>query len=96
MICPCFAMYYLVAFHFCNHLAEEEITDCLTLIVFLLALLIVFGALLFLTVPCVGLQCAIVQFPGHTYLYFEVSLKMICFLFLFKILFNYSLLSYTY
>ena len=29
MIGPCFAMRYLVAFHFCNHLAEEEIAGCL-------------------------------------------------------------------
>ena len=29
MIGPCFAMHYLVAFHFCNHLAEEEIAGCL-------------------------------------------------------------------
>ena len=51
MIGPCFAMHNLVAFHFCNHLAEEEIAGCFTLTVFLLALLIIFGALcLFLTV----------------------------------------------
>ena len=56
MISPCFAMLYLVAFYFCNHLAEEEITGCFTLIVFLLVLLIVFGALcLFLMVSWVGL-----------------------------------------
>ena len=67
---PCFAMYYIVTFHFCNHLAEEEIAGCFTLIVFLLELLIVFGALcLFLAVSWVGLQCVIVAFPGHTYLF---------------------------
>ena len=38
----------------------------LTISVFLLALLIVFGALcLFLTVTWDGLQCVIVAFPGH-------------------------------
>ena len=64
-------MHYLVAFPFCNHLAEEEIAGCFTLIVF--SLLSVFGALcLFLTVSWVGLQCVIVAFPGHTYLLFEV------------------------
>ena len=67
---PCFAMYYIVTFHFFNHLAEEEIAGCFTLIVFLLGLLIVFGALcLFLAVSWVGLQCVIVAFPGHTYLF---------------------------
>ena len=67
---PCFAMQYLVAFHFCNHLAEVEIAGCFTLIVLLLVLLIVFGAFcLFLTVSWVGLQYVIVAFPGHTYLY---------------------------
>ena len=61
-------MHYLVAFYFCNHLVGEEIAGCFTLIVFLLALLIVFGALcLFHTVSCVGLKCVIVAFPGHTY-----------------------------
>ena len=29
VIGPCFAMHYLVAFHFCNNLAEEEIAGCL-------------------------------------------------------------------
>ena len=69
MIGPCFAMHYLVAFYFCNHLVGEEIAGCFTLIVFLLELLIVFGALcLFLTVSWVGLKCVIVEFPGHTYI----------------------------
>ena len=36
VIGPCFAMHYLVAFHFCDILAEEEIAGCFTLIVFLL------------------------------------------------------------
>ena len=67
---PCFAMYYIVTFHLCNHLAEEEIAGCFTLFVFLLELLIFFGALcLFLAVSWVGLQCVIVAFPGHTYLF---------------------------
>ena len=47
-----------------------RIADCFTLSVFLLALFLVFGALcLFLTVSWVGLQCVIVAFPGHTYLF---------------------------
>ena len=29
VIGPCFAVHCLVAFHFCNHLAEVEITCCL-------------------------------------------------------------------
>ena len=71
VIGPCFAMYNLVAFQFCNHLAEEEIAGCFTFIVFLL--LSVFGAMcLFLMVSWVGLQCVIVAFPGHTFLLFEV------------------------
>ena len=37
VIGPCFAMFYLVALHFCNHLAEEEIAGSFTLIVFMLA-----------------------------------------------------------
>ena len=60
---PCFVMHYLVAFHFCNHLAEEEIAGRFSLNVFLLALFIVFGALcLFLTMPWVGMQCVFVAF----------------------------------
>ena len=73
MIGACFAMHYSVTFHFCNHLAKEEIAGSFTLIGFLLVLLIVFGALcLFLTMSWVGLQCVLVAFPGHTYLFFEV------------------------
>ena len=45
VIGSCVAMHYLVAFYFCNHLAEEEKAGCFILIVLLLALLIVFGAL---------------------------------------------------
>ena len=30
VIGPCFAMHYLVAFHFCDILAEEEIAGCFT------------------------------------------------------------------
>ena len=67
MIGPCFAMHFFVAFYFCNHLAQEEIAGCCTLIVFLLALLVVFSAL-----SRAGLQCVTVAFPGHTNLCFEV------------------------
>ena len=67
----CFAMNYLVAFQFCNHLAKEGIAGCFTFIVF--SLFSVFGALcLFITVSWVGLQCVIVAFPGHTFFLFEV------------------------
>ena len=69
----CYAL--LSGFHFCNHLAEEEMAGYFTLIVFLLALLIVFCALcLFLTVSWIGLHFVIVAFPGHAYLFFEVHL----------------------
>ena len=71
MISPCYAMHFLVTFYFCNHLAKEAIAGCFTLIVFLLALLIVCGALcLFLTVSWAGLQCVIEAFPGHTFFNF--------------------------
>ena len=70
MIGPCLAMHYVVPFHFCNHLAEAEIAGCFTLIVFLLALLIVFGYLcLFLTVSWVGLQCVIVALLSYLFNY---------------------------
>ena len=47
-----------------------KITGCLTLIVFLLALFLAFGALcLFLTVSLFELQCINVAFPGHTYFF---------------------------
>ena len=60
MIGHCFALHNLVAFQFCNHLAEEEIAGCFTFIALLL--LSFFGALcLFLTVSWVGLQCVIVK-----------------------------------
>ena len=87
-------MHYLVAIHFCDHLAKEEIAGCFTFIVFLL--LSVFGALcLFLTVSYVGMQCEIVAFLVHTYLllrYFTHDF------FLFFISFTFvslSLLFYT-
>ena len=67
---------------------QGRIADCFTLIVFLLALFLVFGALcLFLTVSWVGLQCVIVAFPGHTYLFLG-TLHMFVFSFLFNLL-NY-------
>ena len=92
---PCFAMHYLVAFHFCDHLAKEEITGCFTFIVFLL--LSVFGALcLCLTVSYVGMQCAIVAFLVHTYLLFEVHYTCLFFLFLISFTFvSLSLLFHT-
>ena len=69
MIGPC------TAFHSGLSLSQSygrgRIAGCFTLIVFLLALFLVFGALcLFLTVSCIGLQCYFVlAFPGHTYLF---------------------------
>ena len=46
------------------------LSGCFTLIIFLLALSLVHGALcLFLTVSWIGLQCVIVAFSGHTYLF---------------------------
>ena len=84
-------MYYLVAFYFCNHLAEEKIAGCFPLIVFLLALLIVVSALcLFLTVSWIGLQCVIVTFPGHTYLFVEVHNTCCCFFSLSYFIIHYS------
>ena len=75
MIGLCFAMHYLVAFQFCNHLVKEEIAGYFTFIVFLL--LSVFGALcLFLTVSLVGLQCVIMAFPGHTFFYFSYFITL--------------------
>ena len=97
VIGPCNDMHYLVAFHFCNNLAEKEINGCFTLTVFLLALLIVFGAqYLFLTVSWVGLQCVnFVAFPGHTYLFLRYNTHDCFFSFLFHLPYYHNHYSLT-
>ena len=88
----CYAL--LSVLSFCNHLAEEEIASCFTLIAFLL--LSVIGALcLFLMVSWVWLQCVIVSFPGHTYLIFEVNYTRLVFSFLFHLPYNRNHYSFT-
>ena len=64
MIGPCFAMHYLVAFHFCNHLAEiyfkhllASSVDCLWCYVSLPHGVVGWAAV------C---SCG---FPGHTYIF---------------------------
>ena len=65
---PCYAL--LSGLSLLQLSGPGRIAGCFTLIVFLLALFLVFGALcLFLTVSWVGLQCVSVAFPGHTYLF---------------------------
>ena len=69
VIGPCYALLSGL-----SHMQSSErgrIAGCFTLIVFLLALFLVFGALcLFLTVPWIWLQFVnFVAFPGHTYLF---------------------------
>ena len=64
MIGPCYAL--LSDLSFLKSTGRGRIAGCFTLIVFLLALFLVFGALcLLLTVSWVGLQCVIVAFPGR-------------------------------
>ena len=65
---PCFAL--LSGLSLLQSSGRGKIAGCFTLIVFLLALFLVFGALcLFLTVSWVGLQCVIVAFSGHICLF---------------------------
>ena len=66
MIGPCYA--FLSGLSLSQSSGRGRIADCFTLIVFLLALFLVFGALfLFLAVSLIGLQCVnFVAFPGHT------------------------------
>ena len=65
-----FSYALLSGFSLSQSSGRGRIAGCFTLIVFLLALLIVFDALcLFLRVSWVGLQCVIVAFPGLTYLF---------------------------
>ena len=110
MIGPCYAL--LSALSLFQSSGRGRIAGCFTLIVFLLALFLVFGALcLFLTVSRVGLQCVIVAFPVHAYLFLRY-ITHDCFLFsslfhlpnyrnqysftLVMIYFLLPLLSYTY
>ena len=78
---PCYAL--LSGLSILQSVAQGRIAGCVTLIVFLLVLFLVYGALwLFLTVSCVGLQFVIVAFPGHTYLFLRYITHDCFFLFL--------------
>ena len=59
----------LCSFLFCNNLDEEERTGCFAYtVIWMSCCLVAVNVLwLFLTVPWVGLQCAIVVFPDHTH-----------------------------
>ena len=59
---PCFVVPCLVQFY--NHLDGEERESCL-LYFTLIEAVAVNARCCFLTVPCVGIQCAIVAFPGY-------------------------------
>ena len=68
MIGPCYAL--LSGLSLLQSSGRERIAGCFTLIVFLLALFLVFSTpCLFLMVSSVGLQYVIMAFPGHTYLF---------------------------
>ena len=64
-----FSIIHRVLSGFCNRLDWEERAGCLALFVFLVS-----GdsscLCLFLTVPCVGLQCVILVFPDHNHFLF--------------------------
>ena len=74
VIGPFFAMHYLVAFWFCNHLVDYIRNSWFFYFNGLLASNVdCLGSLcLFFTMSWVGLQCVIVAFPGHTYSFFKV------------------------
>ena len=67
LIGPCYAL--LSGLSLSQSSGRGRIASCFTLIAFLLALFLVFGAMyLFLTVSWIGLQCVnFVAFAGHTY-----------------------------
>ena len=71
MFGPCFGMQYIIVSSLvllsCKHLAEEERAGCFIFIVCMMYYTISVICL-FLTVPCVGLWCVTVLFPGHTYI----------------------------
>ena len=86
MIGSCFAL--LSGLSLLQSSGRGRITGCFTLIVFLLALFLVFGALcLFFRVSWVGLQCVIVALPGHTYSFFRFITNHCFFSFFFFISF---------
>ena len=58
----------LCPFWFCSHLEEEESGCCYAFIV-LQMYCYIYVMWLFLAVPWVGLQCVIVVFFDHTYLF---------------------------
>ena len=81
MVGPCYAL--LSGLSLLQSVGQGRIAGCVTLIVFLLVLFLVYGALwLFLTVLWVGLQCVIVAFLGHTYLFLRYITHDCFFLFL--------------
>ena len=69
VIGPCYAL--LSGLSLSQSSGQGRTPDCLTLIVLLLALFLVFGALcLFLMVPWIGRQCEnFMASPGQTYLF---------------------------
>ena len=79
VIGPCYAL--LSGHSLLQSSGQGRIAGCFTLIVFLLALFLVFGALcLFLTVSLIGLQCVnFVAFPGYTYLFLRYITHDCCF-----------------
>ena len=62
MSSPCFAMHFLVLFHFCNDLAEEGRAGCVNCLF----------AVEWLWCSSSLPHDVIVVFPGHTHLFFEV------------------------
>ena len=72
MICSCYAL--LSGLSFLQSSGRGRIAGCFTLIIFLLALFIVFGALcIFLTMSLVRLLCKIVAFFWSYLSIFEVN-----------------------
>ena len=68
VIGPCYAL--LNGLSLLQSAGGGRIPGCFTIIVFLLVLFLVFGDLcLFLRLSWVRLQCVIVAFPGHIYLF---------------------------
>ena len=84
MIGPCYAL--LSGLSLLQSSGRGRKAGCFSLIVFLPALFLVFGAMcLFLTVSWIGLQCVnFVAFPGHTYLFLRYITHVCFFLFFFS------------
>ena len=94
MIGPCYAL--LSGLSLLQSSGQGRVAGCFTLIVFLLELFLVFGVpCLFLTVPWVGLQCVIVAFPGHTYLFLRYITYDCFFSFLFHLPYYRNHYSFT-